>query len=214
MGTIEIEPSSKKLIIFSNILLYGNGISELFRKEIEEEIETMWNEPKGIVFLQNQDYVLHFKINCWLHPTLTQQDIVENTNPKNNYIRIESTSSINISFVDGLGSNTGYFFIENLYKGSTTAAHEYGHTIGLDHPVNLDIRGEGVPGIMYPRGTLVDAPYQYDPSIAAGEKGGTIHPMHRKVLQKDIDNLKINKLRFTNNQAVIGDFTSVWHEAH
>ena len=61
-----------------------------------------------------------------------------------------------------VGCNTGYFKLENLYKGSTTAAHEYGHTLGLQHPADLDLRGKGIPGIMYPRGTLVDPQFQYD----------------------------------------------------
>ena len=104
--------------------------------------------------------------------------------------------------------------LENLYEGSTTAAHEYGHTLGLDHPRFLDIRGEGVPGIMYPRGTLVDPQFQYDPAIPAGLKGGTMHPMHRKVRQKDIEQLKLHKLRFQNNKAVLGDFTNVYHWNH
>jgi hypothetical protein len=214
MGTIELDNIKKILTLSSNILLYGNSISEEIRKNIEEEIETLWNEPKGVVVLKNTNFHLQFNIKSWLYPNLTPTDIYENVNPKNNYFRIEATSNINISFVDGLGSNTGYFFTENLYKGSTTAAHEYGHTIGLDHPDELDIRGQGIPGMMYPRGSLVDAVYQYDPSIPAGQKGGTMHPMYRKVLQKDIDDLGIPKLRFENNQAIIGDFSSVWHDAH
>ena len=118
----------------------------------------------------------------------------------------------NISFVDGLGCNSGYFKLENLYKGSTTAAHEYGHTLGLDHPDELDIRGKGVPGIMYPRGTLVDPEFQYEPDKTAGTKGGTLHPIYRKVLRQDIELLNPGKLLFENNIAVIGEFTSIWHD--
>lgn len=120
----------------------------------------------------------------------------------------------NISFVDGLGCNTGYFKLENLYKGSTTAAHEYGHTLGLEHPSDLDYRGKGVPGIMYPRGTLVDPEYQYEPDKPAGAKGGALHPMYRKVRKEDIGLLKIEHLDFKNAVAVLGDFSSVWHPEH
>ena len=151
-----------------------------------------------------------------LLPQITATEIYENVNPRNNYFRIEEFAHGNISFVDGLGCNTGYFKLDNLYKGSTTAAHEYGHTLGLHHPTDLDIRGKGKPGIMYPRGTLVDAPYQYNPAADAGDStnGGTMHPMHRRVRQEDIDLLKLHKLDFDNGKAIIGEFTSVWHPNH
>jgi hypothetical protein len=66
---------------------------------------------------------------------------------------------------------------------------------------------------MYPRGTLVDAEFQYDPLVKAGEKGGTIYPIHRKVHQNDIDDLKLNSL-IKNKQRIIGKLSSVYHEAH
>jgi hypothetical protein len=83
-------------------------------------------------------------------PQLADIDIYQNLDPRNNYFRLEEFVRGNISFVDGLGCNSGYFKMENLYKGSTTAAHEYGHTLGPRSSRRPDLRGKGVPGIMYP----------------------------------------------------------------
>ena len=157
---------------------------------------------------------VRFRIHAWCNPAIDALDIYRNIDPKNNYFRIEEYSHNHISFVDGLNCNSGYFKLENLYKGSTTAAHEYGHTIGLNHPKNMDIRGQGAPGIMYPRGTLVDPQYQYDPAKPAGVTGGTMHPMYRKVKLQDIEDLKLHRLEFHHGKAVLGEFTNVWHEDH
>jgi hypothetical protein len=212
MGSAEIEGS--RLTIFSHIITYGNAASAALTEMMREEIETMWNEPKGSFLLNGSTFNVVFAISASFHPGLTDIDIYQNLDPRNNYFRIEEFAHGNISFVDGLGCNSGYFKLENLYKGSTTAAHEYGHTLGLDHPDDLDLRGKGVPGIMYPRGTLVDPPYQYDPAIPAGQKGGTLHPMYRKVLKGDIEKLLLQQLRFEDGKAVLGEFTNIWHTDH
>ena len=214
MGSAELDIHNRQLIIFSNIITYGNAGSPEITESIREEIETMWNEPQASLKFENLRIEVRFKINAWFNPLLTPFDIYPNLDPKNNYFRIEEYSHNHISFVDGLNCNSGYFKLENLYKGSTTAAHEYGHTIGLNHPKNMDIRGQGVPGIMYPRGTLVDPQYQYDPSKPAGMTGGTMHPMYRKVKPEDIEDLKLHRLEFHHGKAILGEFTNVWHEDH
>lgn len=212
MGSVELD--NQQLIIYSNIITYGNAATEQLTTMMGEEIETMWNEPKAVLSIDGSIIHIQFSISSSYQPAITDIDIYENIDPRNNYFRIEEFAHGNISFVDGLGCNTGYFLLENLYKGSTTAAHEYGHTLGLPHPANMDFRGNGVPGIMYPRGTLVDPQFQYEPDKAAGQKGGTLYPIYRKVRQQDIEDLKLHRLDFNNGKAIIGEFTSVWHPNH
>jgi len=214
MGEVEIQPENNLLLIYSVIYFYGNAANEILSIQIAKDIADHWNEAEGKVIIRRNLYSVVFYIQGIYEPSLSPQTIFENTDPRNNYFRIEEYAHGNISYVDGLGSNTGYFKLENLLNNSTTAAHEFGHTLGLDHPKNLDIRGKGRPGIMYPRGTLVDPQFQYAPDVNAGLNGGTLNPFTRKVLQSDIDDLKLNKLLFDNNGfAVIGDFSSVWHDA-
>ena len=213
MGEAEID-NNRQLYIHSHIITYGHAATPELTEQIRDEIETMWNEPQASISIQSTSLIVRFKITAEFRQHISDIDVYQNTDPRNNYFRIEEFALGNISFVDGINCNSGFFKLENLYKGSTTAAHEYGHTIGLDHPDDLDIRGRGIPGIMYPRGTLVDPQFQYDPSKPAGVTGGTMHPMYRKVLPQDIAHLKLHKLRFRSNRAILGEFTNVYHLPH
>lgn len=211
MGEAHLDLEENKLEIYSHIIIYGDESTQALTDRIESEIEDMWNAVQGYFLLKGTKYNVHFTISSEHKKDITPEEIYYNTNPRNNYFRIEAYAIGNISFVDGLGSNTGYFLLDNLYEGSTTAAHEYGHTLGLEHPQDLDYRGNGAPGIMYPRGTLVDSIYQYDPNAIAGNTGGTMHPKNRVVKQADIELLKLHRLTFKNGVATVGDFTSLWH---
>ncbi len=214
MGEAELDTHYNTITIHSNIITYGNAADKKITALIRDEIETMWNEPKGTIYIKGIEFYVTFRITAELRASINDEEIYANLNCRNNYFRIEEYALGNISFVDGLGCNSGYFKLENLYAGSTTAAHEYGHTLGLDHPLNLNYRGKGVPGIMYPRGTLVDPQFQYDPTKPAGVTGGTMHPKYRKVFAEDITLLKIERLRSQNQKAVIGEFSNVYHIDH
>lgn len=215
MGEAELQ--NDRIIIHSVIFFYGTAANDALSAEVAKDIADHWNEPAASVNIRGKSYRVHFNIEGVWARSLTPEMVFENTDPRNNYFRIESfagTGFQDISSVDGLGSNTGYFKLDNLLDHSTTAAHEYGHTLGLDHPEILDIRGRGVPGIMYPRGTIVDPPFQYSPVARPGEPGGTMNPFARKVLQRDVEDLRLHRLNFSNRGfAMLGDFSSVWHDA-
>lgn len=215
MGEASLDQQNSILTIHSAVYIYGDCADQSLAITMADDIARIWNEPEAIVTIHRHDYVLKFQIEGIYAPDLKPEDVWYNDNPRLNFFRIEEFSNIDISFVDALGSNTGYFKVANLKQTSTTSAHEYGHTLGLEHPVVLDVRGKGIPGIMYPRGTLCDPQYQYDPNVPAGQKGGTLDPQWRKVLPSDVNDLRLHRLLFNENgMAVVGEFTSIYHEKH
>jgi hypothetical protein len=215
MGEAELIRSSGLFIIHSVFYFYGDDASKELSIQIAEDIANQWNEPKGRVKIKGEWYLVKFDIEGYYEPDISPETVWYNTVPRFNYFRIESFTQNHISFVDGLPSNTGYFKTDNLANNSTTAAHEYGHTLGLNHPDNLDIRGRGIPGIMYPRGTICDPEFQYDPNAIPLQAGGTLNPYARKVLQTDIDDLKLTRLSLDSEGfAMVGGFSSFYHQKH
>jgi len=212
MGEAEWIKSESVIRIHSDFYFYGDAASGELAESIAVDMSYHWNEPDAWVMMKNMPQRVEFIIRGYFEKDLEPETVWFNTDPRKNYFRIEEVSPVHVSFVDGIRCNTGYFKLDNLLNNSTTAAHEYGHTLGLDHPEVLDIRGMGQPGIMYPRGTVCDPLYQYDPNAEPLQAGGTINPYTRKVLQSDIDHLRLPKLSWNSEGfAVLGDFSSIYH---
>jgi hypothetical protein len=215
MGEAELDKKTRQLVIHSVFYLYGDGASAELSFQVAEDIRSQWMEPMGKVKMRKEWFDVVFDIEGVYENSISPETVWYNTNPRFNFFRIEEFSQKHVSFVDGMGCNTGYLRLDNLLDNSTTAAHEYGHTLGLDHPRIVDIRSKGQPGIMYPRGTICDPPFQYDPLALPSGPGGTLNPFKRKVLQSDIDDLHLPRLSFNyKGAAVVGDFSSIYHEKH
>ncbi|MFT3825223.1 MAG: peptidase M10 [Chitinophagaceae bacterium] len=215
MGEAELQTKAHQLIIRANIYCYGDAASKDLTVKIADDIGRHWNAPSASVNIRHNWYHVKFDVEGFYEPDLAPETVWYNDNPRCNFFRIEEQVEGSISYVDGIGCNTGIFLLPNLLQTPTTAAHEFGHTLGLDHPRNLDIRGQKIPGIMYPRGTICDPELQYDPKATPGEKGGTLNPDYRQVLLSDIELLKLHRLSFDEQGlSAVGGFSSIYHEKH
>jgi hypothetical protein len=196
--------------ISSRLFLYGNEATPDLGQKIVDEIVTMWNEPGFLYEIDGQQYKVLFET---AFVVVEGMDIVplckNNADYRNNFIRIEKLNKSERSMMGyDLGENSGHWLSTDNLGESTTAAHEYGHALGLPHPSNLDYRGKGAPPLMAPRGTLVDSSFQWDPTAVSGEFGGTMKPIYRKVSSQEILDI-CSKLDFsTSSICSIGKITN------
>lgn len=213
-GEPVIDKKNKTITVHSNMIFYGGSASKDIATSTARDIQNAWNSAGGKVSMGGTEYSVQFSITGTYRSDLTKSEVQNNTDIKNNFIRVEETVAGGISFMDDAGSNSGYFLLKNIAgDGSTTEGHEYGHGLGLEHPAQTDIRGFGPPGIMYPRGTLVDPEYQHNKNAPAGAYGGTVNPEKRKVTQTDINNLGLDKIQYDQNgKGELGKRTNIYHE--
>ncbi len=202
----------KTIQIQARLVFYGSEATSEAALPIVEEINRMYNEPKAEVKVGSESYRVFFVIEYTLLSTNeTVQFIAQNDDFQNNFIRLEKENIVTRSFMGfGLGDNVGHWIVSDQLGKSTTAAHEFGHGMGLDHPTRLDYRGSGSPPpIMAPRGTIVDARYQWEPAAKAGEKGGTMNPYHRRVTAEEIQLIVENIAVRPDKSAYLGRLSNI-----
>jgi hypothetical protein len=179
---------SKEILVSARLFLYGQEANVELGEKIVDEINGMWNSKQVRLPVNEQPYLIRFDISFVVVPL---DDIfilaLNNGDYRNNFVRIEKSNHITRSMMGFvIGDNSGHWITTDDLGISTTASHEFGHALGLPHPKNLDYRGTGVPPLMAPRGTFVDAEYQWDTKVKAGEYGGTMNAKHRKVSVEEI----------------------------
>ena len=184
----EINTNSAQITIKALLVLYGKYASNELGDKIVAEINQMWNEPNANLELEGKPYNIRFEIT---YSCVSNEEIIklalQNTNYAVNFIRIEDKNLSERSMMGfGLGENSGHWLITDQLGESTTAAHEFGHALGLPHPEQLDFRFTGMPPIMAPRGTIVDAEFQWNPLAEPGMPGGTMRPIFRRVRATEV----------------------------
>lgn len=205
------DDKTRTITIKATLIFYGSEATDELATKIVDEIKTMYQEPNATVWSDGTAYNPIFDID---YQIVSQTEALmmaqSNLNFRYNFIRLEPQNQLTRSFMGfGLGDNCGHWITSDQLGNSTTAAHEFGHALGLDHPNQTDFRNQGNPGIMAPRGTIVDANLQWNINVLPGEFGGTLNPRHRRVIDSEIQQI-VDKISFNEEgYALIGKVSNV-----
>jgi len=215
------DESAQTITVYADLYFYGTVATQDLADAIAHNVRRLWNDAEVVLDLDEQSYVIRFGIEGYFveDPLVLLYD---NPDYKKFFIRLEAATDNplgGISYMDGRNCNTGFFRLDNVaYDGATTEAHELGHGWGLvpgtadGHPLNLNLIGQGQPGIMYPRGTLVDPAYQWNPKVGPGEYGGTLKPDKRIVTMEDVAMLGLDRLDYdSQGRALLGGLSNYFH---
>lgn len=185
---IKLDTENNILRVQAKIYFYGKYAENTLGEKIIKEINDFWNAPQTRYAINNVNFNVNFEVaQACISLEEAASLMATNTNYAVNFVRIEDKNVSERSMMGyGLGDNSGHWIITDKLGESTTAAHEFGHAFGLPHPDQIDYRNTGLPPIMAPRGTIVDAVFQWNPLADAGMPGGTMMPAHRRVRTEEV----------------------------
>lgn len=208
LGYIEAEEICLRAIL----VCYGTYADVDCGLAIKEEINTMWNLPLVVWEHEGNLYKVRVAVEVEVETVENvKRMLAYNTSHLYNFVRIEEKNRVERSMMGrGLGQNSGHWLRSDDLGRSTTAAHEFGHALGLPHPRRLDYRGTGYPPIMAPRGTLVDAEFQWNPGARAGEFGGTMKPIHRRVQAEEVREV-MARAHWNGSNYIIGEISNTFY---
>lgn len=188
---VEFDDIGKIIHVSARIIYSGPALTNEIAKAATGEIQRMWNENRTSVAINYEKYKVDFNIQYLLADRIK---ILNTESCGYNFITVlDKSNPDDRSYYEGLGSRKGVFYTSDALGTSTTAAHEFGHGLMLDHN-DGDQRNANVPGIMFARGTLVKPQFQWNPKAEAGAAGGTINPIFRKVRSVDIQAIPFGSL--------------------
>ncbi len=234
-GELRVDNKSKTMTVNTNVYIYGGKASKKLAAQLEKNANKLYNESGQKVSLivngkEVTQYNLKFKIKVIYKADVTDDEIKNNTDVKNNYYRVEDDVSAynggkNTSFSDALsgGSNTGAFRYDQISNpNSTTFAHEIGHGFGMwngelnkdrdkdGHPFNMNLQGKQ-PGIMSvpSDGRLIETKTKVDKQYQ--DKNGYLDINKRKVTSDDIKNMFLRPIQIQNGKGRVGNTTNYSH---
>src|SRR5512141_955461 len=98
MGEAELQAGKHLLIIHSMIHIYGDAAGEDLSLQLAADIAAHWNEGRGTVLIGREKFDVYFDIKGIYNDTLTPDTVIQNTDPRNNFFRIEEYAVGDISF--------------------------------------------------------------------------------------------------------------------
>lgn len=179
---MQVDEAKGVIRFVAKLHYFGPALTPELATASTDEIRRMWNESNAEVFWRGRMYRTEFEITQVIGQAATPE---LRKDCANNFVEIANPAHAGDRSYYYLWGQDGRFYTSDELGTSTTAAHEFGHGLGLEHN-DLDQRAAPVPGIMFARGTWVRPEFQWDPAAAAGAPGGSVRPHYRKVRVEDV----------------------------
>jgi hypothetical protein len=195
-----------EMLFVSKIIYRGGALDARMARESTVEMTSLWNESQGLVSYQGRQYRARFLFSQVLDP---RNEYKDSGSCAENFVAIENPSRPGDRSFYGLGGRFGTFYTSDELGRSTTASHEYGHGLGLNHDA-FNQKDAEIPGIMFARGTLVQSKFQWNPLAASGAPGGSIKPHHRRVRGEDLAKIDLQGVRFERELGCLGHGSARW----
>jgi hypothetical protein len=154
---IQINEQFKEIKINVHLIFYGDKAST-FSKVAIQEIQSAWTAkefffPEGSVY---PSYRMKINLTSQTVSEMKAQTLAEdNKDYKNNFIRLDQGEVDKESFVLSNGANSGVWYAAQGIGKSKTAAHEFGHILGLGHLNPNIIKDKATVSIMATKMTEV-----------------------------------------------------------